>query len=126
MTQDKAEEKIRSYARKNKIIFDYYEMVQEISGHIVNPIFTDAKQKDLLRLINILFSRIKSGYGEPLNDERCGKIVCEKVRSDIKKFMAISFETLKKGFFKKYKMYYWQISSRYMGTNINKKIEKLN
>jgi hypothetical protein len=114
ITQDRVEEKIRSYAKKNRIIFDYDDMVREISEHIINPKFTEAKQKDLLRLIDILFSRIKNGYGEPLYDERNGKIVCEKIRRDIKKYMAVSFETLKKGIFKKFKMYYWQISDRYM------------
>lgn len=114
MTQEDVEKKIYSYARDNKIIFECDDMVPEISIYIINYKNTEAKQKDLLKLVKILFSRIRNGRGTLVYDERNGKLVCEKIRCEIKKYMAFYFETQLKGFLKQYKIYKFIVDNRYL------------
>jgi len=112
MTQEEVRNKIYSYAKVQNIIFDDNDIAPEISCIITNDKYTEAKQKDLLKLLHSLFSRIKNGRGTSANDDRDGKIVCEKVRSEIKKYMAISFETQSKGLSKQYNVYKFELAPR--------------
>jgi hypothetical protein len=109
MTQDEVEKKIRSYTKKKNIYFNDDNLILYISKYIIGEKFTEAKQKNYLSHLYTLFNGIKIGRGESLYDERNGKVVCTKIKSDIKKYMALHFETLSKRLVKKYKVYMFKI-----------------
>jgi tryptophanyl-tRNA synthetase len=113
MTQEEVEKKIRSYAKKKNITFDNDKIILEISIYISNPITMEAYQKDRLQQLYSLFNGIKKAKrGDPLHDKRNGKIVCTKIKSNIKKYMSLHFETIRKNIFKYYKVYKFEVAPR--------------
>jgi hypothetical protein len=111
MTQDEVEEKIYSHAKKKNIKFDYKEMVSEISKHITALKTTEECQDVLNHLISLFNGIWKYKRGKLLHDERNGKVVCIQIKSDIKKYMALHFETHQGKITKSYNIYFFEISA---------------
>ena len=112
MTQDDVEKRILLYTKKKSIYFDDDDIISKMSVYISNPKTIEYCQEDRLQQLFSLFNGISKGRGEPIQDERNGKAVCTKIKSEIKKYMAIHFNTLKKGFSNQYEVYEFVINDR--------------
>jgi len=112
MTQGNVENRILLYTKKKNIYFDDNGIVSKMSVYISDPKTIEYCQEDRLQQLFSLFNGISKGRGELIHDERNGKAVCTKIKSEIKKYMGVHFNTLKKVFTNQYEIYEFVIEDR--------------